>query len=519
MNISMAILAQYLQHKYEFNALNQLSDNLSLSRPIFYNKNDTILNNKIYLCKSSNLQSMDIIPDTTLFLSIGKLNNCKLNTPSNIFEFNDDTCPFTLFNAVQDVFDIYDNWENSLQSILNDGGSIDNMIECSLEIFNNPIVIFASDHSVLAYSSIATNLPDVNKIVDPNLFYEFLNIFKFDPLFNLVRDYKKPFLFPSHIMGMRSLASNIFFHNKFTYRIVIAESLTDIRDGDLELLGYFTKYIKLHFEKQDILNSTKLYTLSQLLSKILSKEILDNKLIEESLSEFGWLNNHKYFCMNIKISELDIKNRTINSICSRIESLVPYSCAFSYENDIVVFVNLSLGNVTQDDITCKFFAFLRDCYLKSGISNTFTGFSEVRNYYKQASISLDIGLRKRTYTWIHKFDDIVYPYILECCTKQLPSHLICSRKIILLKEYDDANGTEYYLTLKTYLENHLNAVKSAKQLFIHRSTFLYRLDRIKELVNVNFDDTNMLLYILLSYKLLDKDEEANVIDNEEINLS
>ena len=40
----------------------------------------------------------------------------------------------------------------------------------------------------------------------------------------------------------------------------------------------------------------------------------------------------------------------------------------------------------------------------------------------------------------------------------------------------------YMRTLRTYLDLHLNAVATAKALFIHRSTLLYRLDKIKALL-------------------------------------
>ena len=62
-------------------------------------------------------------------------------------------------------------------------------------------------------------------------------------------------------------------------------------------------------------------------------------------------------------------------------------------------------------------------------------------------------------------------------------------------------------TLRTYLENHLNAVQSAKDLFIHRSTFLYRLDKIKKIMETELDDSDELLYLLLSFRLLDLEEE------------
>ena len=54
-----------------------------------------------------------------------------------------------------------------------------------------------------------------------------------------------------------------------------------------------------------------------------------------------------------------------------------------------------------------------------------------------------------------------------------------------------------------YISNQMNAVRAAKALFIHRSTFLYRMSHIRELVSLDLEDPDQLLYLLLTYKLLE----------------
>lgn len=60
-------------------------------------------------------------------------------------------------------------------------------------------------------------------------------------------------------------------------------------------------------------------------------------------------------------------------------------------------------------------------------------------------------------------------------------------------------------TLRVYLDHNLNTVQSAKALFIHRSTFLYRLERIKAILETDFEDPEELFYLNLSFRLLDMD--------------
>ena len=63
-----------------------------------------------------------------------------------------------------------------------------------------------------------------------------------------------------------------------------------------------------------------------------------------------------------------------------------------------------------------------------------------------------------------------------------------------LKKHDEENQTQYMETLRVYLEQHLSATQAARELFIHRSTFLYRLDRIREILQSDLDDPEEIFY-------------------------
>ncbi len=58
-------------------------------------------------------------------------------------------------------------------------------------------------------------------------------------------------------------------------------------------------------------------------------------------------------------------------------------------------------------------------------------------------------------------------------------YMLCHEKLLDLQRMDREQNTEYMLTLRTYLEENLNATQAASLLFIHRSTFLYRLDKFR----------------------------------------
>jgi len=84
----------------------------------------------------------------------------------------------------------------------------------------------------------------------------------------------------------------------------------------------------------------------------------------------------------------------------------------------------------------------------------------------------------------------------------------CHPAVQLLRRYDLENQTELCHTLRVYLECERSYVKTAKQLYIHRNSLLYRIQRIQELTCLDFSDPSTRLHLLMSYAVQDRKETA-----------
>jgi DNA-binding PucR family transcriptional regulator len=94
-------------------------------------------------------------------------------------------------------------------------------------------------------------------------------------------------------------------------------------------------------------------------------------------------------------------------------------------------------------------------------------------------------------------------YILQQAMRSLPGDMICHSKLLLLEESDLTKDTEYLDTLQLYLENQCNASQTASSLNIHRSTMLYRLGKIQEILQSDLRDPEEILHLMLSFRLVD----------------
>jgi len=72
-----------------------------------------------------------------------------------------------------------------------------------------------------------------------------------------------------------------------------------------------------------------------------------------------------------------------------------------------------------------------------------------------------------------------------------------------LWNYDQKNHTQFYETLKVYLNCNCNAKRAAEQLFVHYKTMLYRIEKLRNTFHIDLEDANSRLFLELGIQLLD----------------
>lgn len=70
-----------------------------------------------------------------------------------------------------------------------------------------------------------------------------------------------------------------------------------------------------------------------------------------------------------------------------------------------------------------------------------------------------------------------------------------------IRQYDEENNAQYLTTLLTYLRSNCSVAKTAKQLFIHPNSVLYRINRVQEIFDFDLSDENAVFGILFSARL------------------
>jgi DNA-binding PucR family transcriptional regulator len=125
--------------------------------------------------------------------------------------------------------------------------------------------------------------------------------------------------------------------------------------------------------------------------------------------------------------------------------------------------------------------------------------------YRQAETALMIGLSEKPMEWIHRFSNYTLQYIYNLLTSNSDLGQLYSPIYYRLERYDKENGSSYLETLRVYLNCNMNAVQAAKELFIQRSTMIYRLKRIREIAENDLEDRDDLLHLYLTFSIIERE--------------
>ena len=177
------------------------------------------------------------------------------------------------------------------------------------------------------------------------------------------------------------------------------------------------------------------------------------------------------------------------------------------ENDIAVVKQIS-ANTTGEDLD-KLARSIEDTLKNELFIKTVIGIGTVAEHlrsladsYKEAQTAIDVGKVFDTEKSIINYENLGIGRLIY----QLPTTL-CEMFLqeVFKKNPIDALDKETLFTIHKFFENNLNVSETARKLFVHRNTLVYRLEKIKKLTGLDlrqFDHAIVFKVALMVRKYL-----------------
>ncbi len=164
----------------------------------------------------------------------------------------------------------------------------------------------------------------------------------------------------------------------------------------------------------------------------------------------------------------------------------------------------------------KLESFCENNYLKCGISNCFRNFMHLKYYYIQSKTVLaENDVQSNVHTFY--FTDYFIQHVVHSIESSTSLKALCHPKILSLHYSNKKNRKEWLDCVYTYLMMGRSIAATARKLFVHRNTILYRIQSVSEYLGLDLDsiDENQIFQLLLSCIIVNTlDEKAGDDINE-----
>lgn len=508
MNLNADILFHHLSLRFHVDFRGRNKTPVYVGRPRYFSHTDTLKQYASVLdCKT-----LSGLPPNNMHgwvvICLGEPELSRPYMPYDLITVSSSVSKETVFNALQEIYDCFEEWDKHLSVTCYEERGFSEFIESCDKILNEPICLIDNDFSYVAYSvTLSVRRGLVQKYVDENnkLPLDSVTEIISSPEYPALEKYKNVFEFSAR---EHMLCKNIYDENGKSIGMLQTPAPADKNYVAYvsSIFTHLSTYIEKAYQHFGSFNTERppAGIWHQILNDGLNQHYIAEDYLEQIITESGWLNEDEYQLVRFTPNHRYDKALHALYLCPQLEHLWPESCCIGFGSCIVLLINTSAMKRRQTQgFHQKLAYFLRESLLSASISRTFQDLNQIHSAYVQTEIAMEIGTKKHPMFWYYYFDDYVFLYLFQRLGGDFTPKQICHFGLLTLKEHDKISGTDYYHTLLTYVRMQYNASSAAKALFIHRSTFLGRMERIKELTKIDFSNWEELLYILISFQILE----------------
>ncbi|WP_226668497.1 PucR family transcriptional regulator [Metabacillus litoralis] len=282
--------------------------------------------------------------------------------------------------------------------------------------------------------------------------------------------------------------------------------------------------ISFELLRQQALSEKNLHIKNNFFENLLVKDIPDHELIHQG-KQYG-LKPDKYY--HVVVCKVDNTNDLTNSLIfsntfqwdsyyhSIYEQL--YSKILRQNIECSIFINKEVFVIllpydsTEKQSEQQLLQIVRSLQhdmreqanipVSFGISPTRDDLRSIHKGYLNALDALEIGLKKGKYPFIQIYHTKDITELLQMIpTENLTEFYNNTLKVLAYPKNKDSLSLIHTMTV--FLDNHCQIADTAKQLFVHRNTVVYRIEKCEEMLGISFKQSEDTLKIRISLLIRD----------------
>lgn len=431
----------------------------------------------------------------------------------NIICIREEADPYEQYNRMQDYFVEDQKMTGKIRRLLSaffaDRG-LQYLVDEASEVVENPIFVVDNNFKYLA-GHIGENLnegqdgffPIIRREMDEQHVLEAgIEHIRDANLDELAGKGDVPFCHYNDIFQRETMIGTVRVHNIVVAHVMMVEEAHKFDEMDQECFIRLIHFVGQEMQKIPFYRKNKGQMFSYFLIDLL-KDLQPNlHSIERQLKTLHFNMKEEHYMVILQAGQTDLTPKDTELLAEQLRGILPGNIYAAYHNTMVILFNREyqcpLGDYTVETLN-KYAQINR---MRVGVSNSFADITAIRMYYDQACKAIEFGQMLHPKSFLFYYKDIAYMEMLDICRKQSDLLSFCAPAVLSLMKYDEENHTEFMRTLYYYLENNGNTAMTAKELYIHKNTLLYRIDKIKGLIHDELMSGETYFILHLSFRIL-----------------
>lgn len=426
----------------------------------------------------------------------------------NIFRFNQ--------TSIEQNNHIY---QHLIKTVLSDA-STEHMlydISCSIE---NPLCLTDKQFKLLACEMSKNNKRELDSFVTLEYGKE---IFQIKTVEELLEQYRQNSFVASTVEYEKNgfcLTFQVFpthFNGQNEGFLVIPETVQPLLTEQYELLDIITPLIGIQLFKERSKDEAKASR-----SSFINNVLLNMRATEEEIRYYCELEGMDYraycVCVSLKVTDYP---------------LLPYEKRKTIDAAILMALKNELGKTSftyrilkyQDITSCFMFAEKRNMknelmndiielcqnirknlqsnniFSEIGVSTVASGGKGIVQAFRQSVDMLNLGRKVDSGQQIHSYNKLQVYHMLQKNMTAEQMNIMYEETIKVLDDYDKTHQSDLLYSLERYIENKFNLSKTAEEIHVHRNTLINKMEKIKEVLGRDLDNSEEMLKIELGIRI------------------
>jgi hypothetical protein len=301
----------------------------------------------------------------------------------------------------------------------------------------------------------------------------------------------------THIYGVKNWTGMVT-RNGVCYGFFSVNEERKELDGDgQELFGLILDIIALRVSETDETALREPFY-GPLLRDIVEGKITDRTELEKRMHTRNWTLSPYYAVVAVGTPPRSGYVPPGSYVTKRLTELSRQIIVFEYKSLMFALVEAPSLNYLEAVFELVY-AQINSLKLRAGVSETFGGLLDLRQFIRQAATALEYC--EQSGVSVNFYEDNKLEDFLAEITEKLPCEHFYHGAYTALAEYDRKNNSALSNTLYHYLLLDKSVTKCGKALHMHKNTVALHIEKIKDITDNNLLDPSDTLHMLLTFEL------------------